>query len=90
MQAEWPPEAADGGWWYVVPTVPDPDYGGHTPGHVPGDGWTATYGQVNGTMYAAVRTPEPVVGMPTVDVPVSAVLEAAGYQAKPYGRINGR
>lgn len=96
MKAERAPESADRGWWYVVKAVPDPLEGGLTPGIIPGSGWCCWYGEVEGVMYAAVRTPAPVVGVETVDVPVSAVIEAAvaagdlEESAKPYGRIRGR
>ena len=43
-----PPEVADGGYWHVVPAVPDTERGGLTPGEIPGDGWCAWYGAVAG------------------------------------------
>ena len=82
------PESADYGYWYVVLAVIDED-GGRTPSHIPGIGWCAWYGTIGGVDYVAVRTPEPIVGVATVDIPVQAVLDAAGYTGKPYGRIGG-
>ena len=83
------PESADYGYWYVVLAVPDPEQGGKTPGEIPGIGWCAWYATIGGVDYVAVRTPEPVVGVETVDISVQAVLDAAGYTGKPYGRIGG-
>jgi len=83
------PELADGGYWYVVEAVPDPDIGGQTPGNIPGKGWCAWYGEIDGVMYAAVRCPEPVTGVNTAPAAVSAVLAAAGYSERPRGRIGG-
>lgn len=80
------PEAADGGYWYVVPAVPDPEEGGRTPGEIPG-GWCAWYGTVDGEDYAAVRLPERVDVPQAVDIPVSAVIEGRAH--KPHGRIGG-
>lgn len=84
---ETPPELADNGYWYVLPAVPDPVHGGQTPGAVPGDGWCAWY---SGT-HAAIRCPDPVVGLASVDeATAEQVLVAAGYGSRPYGRIGGR
>lgn len=81
------PELADGGYWYVVDAVPDPEQGGQTPGNIPGDGWCAWY--YNGM--AAVRCPEAVVGLVTADLAtVNTILVGAGYSAKPFGRVGGR
>lgn len=82
-----PPELADGGYWYVVPVVPDPEEGGRTPGQIPG-GWCAWYGEVDGTEYAVVRFADPVQIPTAVNVPVSGVVK--GYGKKPFGRIRGR
>lgn len=80
------PELADGGYWYVVEAVPDPDMGGSTPGVVPGIGWCAWYAGSQ----VVIRTPEPVTGLVAVDgVTAVEVLTAAGYTGKPYGRIGG-
>lgn len=81
------PEAADGGYWYVVPVVPDPEEGGRTPGEIPGAGWCAWYGTVDGEDYAAVRLPEMANVPQAVDIPVSAVIAGAAH--KPRGRIGG-
>lgn len=75
------PELADGGYWYVLPIVPDPERGGQTPGVVPGLGCTVVYSGI----YAVVRTPEPVLGLPTVDVVISDLIT----DPKPYGRVGG-
>ena len=76
------PELADGGCWYVVEVVPDPVEAGFTPGYIPGNGWCAWY---SGNL-VAVRTPEAVSGVPTVDAKVSEVISGV----KPRGRIGGR
>lgn len=76
-----PPEIADGGYWYLVSAVPDSVMGGQTPGEIPGIGWCAWY---SGGL-VAVRTPEPVSGVVTVDGSVDDVLAGA----KPYGRVGG-
>lgn len=83
------PEMADGGYWYVVPVMVDPIDGGKSPGDITGTGWCAWYGTVGGQDLVAIRTPEPVSGLDTVDVPVADVLAAANYLQKPYGRIGG-
>ena len=86
MIAQTPPELADGGYWYVVPVVPDPELGGQTPGDVPGQGWCAWY--ANG--FAAIRTPEAVSGLTTADPEtVDQILTAAGYTGKPFARVGG-
>lgn len=83
-----PPEAADGGFWYVVEAVPDPEEGGLTPGEIPGQGWCAWYRTISGTAYAAVRTPEPVTGATSADgISVADVL--TGHSRKPRGRVGG-
>lgn len=85
MNLQNPPEIADGGYWYVVPVVPDPDLGGHTPGVVAGTGWCAWYTATQ----AAVRCPEPVVGLQTDETLAATVLAEAGYAVRPFGRIGG-
>lgn len=74
------PELWDGGYWYAVPVVPDPDEGpdSRTPGDIP-SGWCAWYHDTEPR--CIVRTPEPVVipgATPLVDI------------AKGRGRIGGR
>ena len=86
---ETPPEAADGGFWYVVEPITT-DEEGLRPPEFPGAGWCAWYGTVEGVSYAAVRCPAPVVGIPTADVPAADVLAAAAQVVKPRGRIGGR
>ena len=91
MRRELPPESADRGWWYVVPAVPTTEAPGLRPDMdgLPVAGWCAWYRTIDGTTYAAVRCPDPVVGVGTVDdVSVSAILE--GWTRRPYGRIGGR
>lgn len=83
------PEQADGGYWYVVEAVDDPELGGRTPGAIPGDGWCAWYGEIDGIVYAAVRCPAPISGVNTATQAVAAVLAAAGYSERPRGRIGG-
>lgn len=81
------PELADGGYWYVVPSVPDPDEGGRTPGDIP-SGWCAWYGTVGGADYAAVRSPDPALIPQAVNTPVGVVL--ASESGKPFGRVGSR
>jgi hypothetical protein len=79
-------ELADGGYWYVVDAVPDPDQGGQTPGVIPGIGWCAWY--ANGK--AVIRCPNIIAGLPSAPVEqVEEILTAAGYTGKPFGRIGG-
>ena len=81
-----PPEVFDGGYWYVVPSVPDPVLGGKTPGNIPGVGWCAWYADG----LAVVRCPHVVDGVSTADSEtVDAVLLAASAERKPFGRIGG-
>ena len=74
------PELADGGYWYVVPVVPDPEIGGRTPGEIPGAGWCAWYHPTEPR--CIVRTPE-LMTIPQA-IPLSADI------AKARGRIGGR
>jgi len=74
-----PPEVADGGYWYAVPVLPDPELGGKTPGDIPGAGWCAWYSGG----YAVVRTPDPV----EVSEAVWSVLPG---EPKLFGRVGGR
>ena len=89
-KVELPPEAADGGFWYVVTVIPDLAEGGRTV-DVPG-GWCAWYGEGDLEGYAAVRTRDLVIGASTSEATIGAVLascfKTAG--AKPRGRIRGR
>lgn len=80
-----PPEIADGGYWYVLESVPDPDEGGQTPGEIPGTGWCAWY--ANGLV--VIRCPEPVDGMDTRPELAAQILDAAGYRVRPRGRVRG-
>lgn len=75
------PEIADGGYWYVVEAVFDPDKGGYTPGDIPGKGWCAWY---SGTT-VSIRTPEPVTNIKTLSQDASQLFG----DAKPYGRVGG-
>lgn len=85
------PELADGGYWYVADSVAVTD---DTPGYVPpgsaGPGRTVTYAEIGGTVYCVIRSPDPLLGVPGTDIDSNAVLDAAGFDAKPYGRIGGR
>lgn len=81
-----PPEVADGGFWYAVAAVPDPDIGGRTPGEISGAGWCVWYKEIAGVVYSAVRTPEPITGITTVDISVADILPAGG---KPRSRVGG-
>ena len=80
-----PPEIADGGYWYVVPTIPDDLQGGKTP-DVTFSGWCAWYG-TNETM---IRCTEPRPVSYLAVEPPRKVLGQAGHSAKPYGRIGGQ
>ena len=81
-----PPEVFDGGYWYVVPSVPDPVLGGLTPGDIPGVGWCAWYSDG----MVVIRTPEAMDGFAESGTDeVNAVLLSAGADYKPYGRIGG-
>lgn len=80
------PELADGGYWYVLDVVPDPDQGGQTPGIVPGQGWCAWYSGDK----VVIRTPEPVAGLVSVDnTTAQQILTLSGHTSRPYGRIGG-
>jgi len=81
------PELADGGYWYVVASVPDPLEGGHTPGDIPPN-WTAWYGNVDGVDCAVVRMPAPVTIPEGPSIAIGAVL--SGWPDKPYSRVWGR
>ena len=76
------PELWDGGYWYELPVVPDPNEGpdSRTPGDIPGPGWCAWYHDTEPR--CIVRTPEPMV-IPQA-IPLSANI------AKARGRIWGR
>jgi len=81
-----PPELADGGYWYVVPAVPDPERGGLTPGEIPGVGWCAW----DANVFFCLRSPDPINGMAIADqATVNAALNAHGITGKPYGRVGG-
>lgn len=81
-----PPEFADRGYWYVVPTTEGGD--GVTRPVGVGKDWCAWYGTVDGVNYAAVRLPDPVLIPQAVNIPVGAVL--ASESGKPFGRVGGR
>ena len=88
--AEMLPEAADNGFWYVTLAVIETEPSGATsirPANVPGIGWNAWYGEINGTLYAVIKTPEIVYGVQTAPVSVSQVLHAAGFNRKPFGKV---
>lgn len=85
-QAETPPEVADGGYWYAVAAIVDED-GNISPGDIPGP-YCAWYREIDGVLYAAVRTPDPVIGVATVDMPIADIV--AEWGQKPYGRAGGR
>lgn len=57
------PEQWDGGYWYVVDAITDPNWGGRrTPGDIPGVGWCAQYFGSK----VLVRTPD-TVSLSTAD-----------------------
>ena len=81
-----PPEIADGGYWYLLPVVPDPIKGGQTPGVIPGAGWCAWY---DGG-FVVIRTLQAMTGLEIADqTTIDAVIAAQGVTSKPYGRIGG-
>ena len=81
-----PPEMADGGYWYLLPAVPDPELGGSTPGTIPGLGWGAWYARG----LAVIRCPDAIDGIATTDAAtVDSVLLASGATKKPYCRVGG-
>ena len=81
-----PPEMADGGYWYLLTVVTDPDYGALAPGDVPGAGWCAWY---DGG-FVVIRTPAPIDAINNTSNPIDAVLLSAGISKKPFGRIGGK
>ena len=82
-----PPEIADGGYWYLLPVVPDPIEGGQTPGDVPGHGWCAWYD----SGFVVIRTLSFVTGLGVADqtTTIGAVIAANGFTGKPYARLGG-
>ena len=81
-----PPEIADGGYWYLLPSVPDPIEGGQTPGDVPGQGWCAWYE----SGFVVIRTLEAMTGLEIADqTTIDAVIAANGVTGKPYARLGG-
>lgn len=84
---EVPPELADGGYWYAVGVVPDPDRGGKTPGKIPNVGWCAWYD----ADVAVIRCTAPFTGMSFASPDlITNVLTANGFSEKPYSRVGGR
>lgn len=85
------PTHADGGFWWVVrpvEVITDGQHAGWDPGV--GDGWQAWIAEVNGTMWAAVRSPDPAVVRAVSFPSVDQVLAAAGLAVWPHGRLRGR
>ena len=81
-----PPEIADGGYWYLLPVVPDPIEGGRTPGDVPGPGWCAWY---DGG-FVVIRTLRAITGLEISNqTTIDAVIAANGISGKPYARLGG-
>jgi len=81
-----PPEVADGGYWYILPIVPNLVDGGRTCEITAGKGWCAWYG----TASVIARCPDPIAGLAQTNVLPASVLTQAGYSGKPYGRIGGQ
>ena len=71
------PEAADGGYWYVLEGQDT-----RMPGVV-ATGWSA---DIAGVMYTVYRTVTPVSFGEHADISVAEVLSAYGWQSKPRGR----
>lgn len=84
MNLQNPPEVADGGYWYVLDAVPDADQGGKTPGAIPNVGWCAWYIG----MKVILRCTSPISGLNNLGSSAEA-LSAAGYIARPLGRVGG-
>ena len=81
-----PPEMADGGYWYLLTVVTDPDDGGQTPGDVPGQGWCAWYNDG----FVVIRTLEAMTGLEIADqTTIDAVIAANFITGKPYARLGG-
>ena len=81
-----PPEIADGGYWYLLPVVPDPIENGQTPGDIPGRGWCAWYD----SGYVVIRTVEAITGLKIADqTTIDVVIAANGITGKPYARVGG-
>ena len=81
-----PPEIADGGYWYLLPVVPDPIEGGRTPGDVPGHGWCAWYD----SGFVVIRTLRAITGLEISNqTTIDAVIAANGISGKPYARLGG-
>ena len=81
-----PPEIADGGYWYLLPVVPDPIEGGRTPGDVPGHGWCAWYD----SGFVVIRTLRAITGLEISNqTTIDAVIAANGITGKPYARLRG-
>ena len=81
-----PPEIADGGYWYLLPVVPDPIYGGQTPGNIPSQGWCAWYD----SGFVVIRTLAAMTGLGGAgQTTIDAVIAANGMADKPYARIGG-
>ena len=77
------PEAAGGTYWHVSTTFT----AGASEAAAVEPPWSAIYAEIDGTLYAAVSVPEPVLQDP---MPVTAqdVLDAAGVSEKRGGRFN--
>lgn len=81
-----PPEVADGGYWYAVPVVPDPELG-QTPGDIPASDWHGWF--VGGE--AVIRTPSPILKVAQLtQYTVDQIIRAVGYDKKPRGRVWGK
>jgi len=87
MIEQQPPEIADGGYWYVREAVAEvEDAPGWNYGDIP-VGAAAWYAEINGVMYCAIRTVEPLTAIPTTDQVLVAEIVGA---SKPRARINGQ
>ena len=90
---ETPPEAADGGYWYVVRRIGsgvlDDEYRPDLPDHA--TNWTANDVEHDGETLFLVRTPDPVLGVAQVKgVNIETLVANLGYPRKPRGRVRGR
>ena len=82
-----PQMSDDGGFWYVVESVPDSELGGQTPGDIP-SGWCAWYKTIGGVDCVVVRMPEPAVIPRGPEVESAQIVD--NYGGKPFGRVGDR
>ena len=91
-RAETPPEAADGGFWYVVARtgtgVVGDEYRPDLPEHA--HNWTANDVEHGGDVVFLVRASAPLIGVEQMPIRAEALVVALGNEKKPRGRVGGR